>query len=357
MATPAEKVKDEEQQGASPQHSFRPLKSKFPDFHRSNDWTKYKLQLNYFFKLNELEEDSHKHTHLLGLCGSELFEQILTLCSPSLPDDLSYADIIELLDTRYTSPQTVLMSRHLFFSANRLPTESASEFMDLLRKLASSCNFTGITADDILCSKFILGLGDSLIQEKLLSSKVIEVAEILNSAIAYEQARSEAVVVKNTLTAHYSAVPHQVNSQGSNAVHGSNTVSKLYKRRFQRNPNSNSSSTSSTGNRLPQGKPKTPCRHCGAMHFHNACQYKDATCYCCGQKGHIQPICPNKSEQKARSKKAVKKIDSNHRPKARSSDDEVCALQDHVPKRFYVTVNLASTPVRMQIDSGATVCH
>src|SRR5258706_15017692 len=115
MATDGEDVKVEEQQGPSSQHSFRPLKGRFPEFHRNNDWTKYKLQLNYFFKLNELEEDSHKHTHLLGLCGSELFEQILTLCSPRLPDDLTYEDIIELLDNRYTSPQTVLMSRHLFF--------------------------------------------------------------------------------------------------------------------------------------------------------------------------------------------------------------------------------------------------
>jgi len=344
-----EAKKPEQQEPISPP-SYRPLKGKFPDFHKNEDWNKYKMKIDYFFKLNALTEDEDKHTHFLGLCGSELFDQTLTLCSPRVPDEFSYEDIVKLLDKRYASPQTVLMSRHLFFSANRLSTESASEYMDRLRKLAAPCNFTGITSDDILCSKFILGFGDSSIQEKLLSSKDIKVEEILNSAIAYEQARTEAVVVKNTLSVHSSAIPQQVNSQGSNSPVSSSTVSKLSRPKFQPN-NSNSSSSRS---RFSPNKPKTPCRICGAMHFHNACQFKNASCYRCGQKGHIQPVCPNKADQKSkpRPKKSVKQIDSHSRSNV---DEEVCVLDDQAPKRFYVTVNLASTPVRMQIDSGATV--
>ncbi|UYV61011.1 K02A2.6-like [Cordylochernes scorpioides] len=204
------------------------------------------------FLILEEAGDEKKKAYLLTLMGSKTYGVLKNLCSPILPKDKTFDNLINILKRHFSPKRSIVVERFIFFKRMQLKEESISDYLVEIKRLASSCNF-GNFLEDSLRDKMVCGLYNAKIQNRILSEGDISLAKVIEIALSMEAAE------KNTKLFHLEQ--------------GEDCVDKL---RMERKVESN----------FQNGK----CKHCGKQHK-ELCRFKEAICFKCNKKGHIASIC------------------------------------------------------------------
>ena len=130
---------------------------------------------------------SRKKAIFLAEVSPEVYSVLSSLLSPEKPKDTSLADIVQTLKNHYDpAPLEITESFH-FSMQNQQTDESISNYIVALKKLLIHCNY-GEFLNRALWDRFVCGLNNVKIQNKLLNTSSLTFDTACNIAISMELA-------------------------------------------------------------------------------------------------------------------------------------------------------------------------
>ncbi|KAK8786808.1 hypothetical protein V5799_023413 [Amblyomma americanum] len=109
------------------------------------NWSSWIQRLTFYFVANDVSNEAKKSALLLTLCGTDTFETACALVAPKTPEEVSYQNLVTLLQKHFDSRPSELYSRCVFERRDQLPEESISSYVAALGGLTADCNFGGLT--------------------------------------------------------------------------------------------------------------------------------------------------------------------------------------------------------------------
>ena len=216
--------------------------------------TAYLERFQMFVLANSIADDRLVPT-LLTVVGFTHYTLIRGLVSPELPKDKSFDELVDILKKHY-DPEPIIIAKRFHFYERRLkPTESITNYLATLRRLASQCVF-GTFLSDALQDKLVCGMHSENTQKVLLTKAKL----ILEKAVEISQGMEAATQQSKEL------------NKGS---HRSSSVLTV------------------------QTPGKTCCRCGRGNHSKHECKFRNATCHKWGKVGHIAPVCRSKTSGKS----------------------------------------------------------
>ena len=106
------------------------------DPRNGEEWTHYVERLEYYFFANGIQAAEKKRAVLISVMGSQAYKLLRTLISPSLPNEKSFSQLVEVLKNHYNPKPSEIIQRFHFNSRVRKPGEPISTYLAELRALA-----------------------------------------------------------------------------------------------------------------------------------------------------------------------------------------------------------------------------
>jgi len=295
-------------------------------------WECYFERFGQFILINDIAEDKQVPC-LLAMIGPVTYNLLRNLLHPTKPGDKPLVDIDTAMTEHFTAKRIVIAERFRFYAAHQKEGEAVSSYVARLKDLAKFCNFD-TTLTDMLRDKFVCGLRNGSLQQKLLANDKLTFALAQQMALNDECARKEVAQLQGkTVESRFTAV-HALGSK----------------------PKPTAKSTPSNEGRGFDKK----CSHCGRKnHAAKDCKFRTAICHKCDQKGHIAPICPTKGKS---SDSAVHQMSELYLSSDEDDfEDGACGgvtiysmkSQQEDDEPFYVTVQVGGQQLRMEIDTGS----
>ena len=154
-------------------------------------WRKWKRAFEYYAEGKGLENTRKKTSQLLHFAGMEVQDIFEDIADPNPGADQDpYAVCIRKLDHHFRAEENVPFERHVFRQLAPNEGEAVDKFLVRLRQQARHCNF-GTSLDDNLRDQLIEKLTDMELKRKLLETRNITLAEVLEKARASEAARQQ----------------------------------------------------------------------------------------------------------------------------------------------------------------------
>ena len=107
--------------------------------------------------------------------------------APALPQDKTFADLVEVLKRHFEPQSLVIAERFHFHKRSQALRESVANFMEELRKLSTHCEF-GDHLDEALRDRRVCGIRDTDTQRKLLTVALLTLTKALEIAQGTEAA-------------------------------------------------------------------------------------------------------------------------------------------------------------------------
>ena len=111
----------------------------------------------------------------LAVIGPDPYKLLKNLCGPDNPNTKTFTRLTQLLQRHYEPAPIVIAERHKFWTASQGESESVSEFVVRLKKLASSCSFIEFLSQ---------ALRDRLVSElhsKMSTSPPVDILQLTSS--------------------------------------------------------------------------------------------------------------------------------------------------------------------------------
>ena len=140
----------------------------------------YLERVDLCFAANEIADD--KVTVFLSSFGSATYSLLRDLAAPTKPAEKSMDELAKLLKDHYNPTPPVIAERYNFHTHAQEATELVSEYVAVLRKLATHCDFQAFLTQ-ALRDRYVCGLYNSSMQTKLLAEsnltldRAVEIAE------------------------------------------------------------------------------------------------------------------------------------------------------------------------------------
>ena len=201
-----------------------------------------------------------KRARFLTEVGTEVYSTLSSLLAPTKPKDTPIVDIVRVLEKHYNpKPLEIAQSFH-FGTRNQKSGESVGDYVLALKRLAVHCNY-GEFLDRALRDRFVCGLSNPKIQNKLLNTEDLTFEKACRIAKAMEMAE------RNTQAFHPT-------------ISESPQVNQLT---AQDNKNTN----------------HEQCFRCsGNNHSGQSCKFKSAKRYRRSKIGHLAFVCRGKNERR-----------------------------------------------------------
>ncbi|XP_035806354.2 uncharacterized protein K02A2.6-like [Amphiprion ocellaris] len=285
---------------------------------RDGDWIEYVERLEHFFLANDIDNEGKKRSILLSVCGAKTYKLIRNLATPRKPGDLSFKELVTLVQNHHCPKPSVIVQRFKFHTHSRKLGVSVAAFVAELRQLSEHCEF-GSVLDDMLRDRLVCGIND----DGMLGETALNFKKALDIAQAMETAANN---TKDIQKANNGVQP--------TAVH---RLSKEKKDKPQKS---------------------VECYRCGGAHFANDCGFKDTVCHNCKKKGHIAKKCRGRAKDKQKKEWKMKpKWDSHHLQS--EAPEEECAfnmfnLKEPRAEPICATLQVNGKELQMEVDTGAS---
>ena len=291
------------------------------DVSNPTKWKRYLQSMKIYFSSNgvNLLPPDRQRDIFIGVAGEDVIDRINGLLHPKTFEDVSLKEIEDALSKSFMPKESVIINRFNFLNRGQNEDESITDFAAALRKLSNCCKFDTML-DSLLRDKFVVGLNDSSIRERLFQQRDnLPFDEAIEIATSYELA------VKRSRHVTFSASNKEVHKV-SNAK-----LSSAYK-----------------------------CFSCGANHLRSSCPHLKSKCHSCGLEGHIAKVCkkkPSNFKPNSRSR-------SHSRPNNRSARSHSNDVQNSIHtlnqvsssnSRYWANISINSLKIKMEIDSGSPV--
>lgn len=308
---------------------------------KAQTWEEYSEILEQFFVANEIEDEGKQRAILISVVGPQTYSTMRNLLSPIKPSEKTYQELITLLKNHFNPQPSEIVQRFKFDSRTKKPTETVTEYVAELRRLAQDCNY-GTTLDQMLRDRLVCGIEEDRVQRRLLSEPNLTFETAFKIALASEAAN------KNVLDLHSKSNIQTCNSVRFKARKPSHEI--------REEPG--------------EQKEAKACYRChGKSHMPNECRFKKDTCYVCGKIGHIARACRNKGKQRGRDVtekrgksmrpyKAFNVSESNYDSDEAEETFTLACVKTESEKKvkpFTVELQVEDRPVVFEIDTGCSV--
>ncbi|KAK3880809.1 hypothetical protein Pcinc_014730 [Petrolisthes cinctipes] len=205
------------------------------------------------------QENQNKLSLLINFISPRIYETI-SECT-------TYNSAIDNLKSQYMKPTNAVFARHRLATRRQQSGESLDEYLQALKSLSKDCVFKAVTAtqhcEESIRDAFISGLQSSLIRQRLLEKKTLDLATAVDQARALDSAQKNSDL--------YSATqPSRVLSAATQ-----DTVGEVYVE-------------SPPIVAVVKGK----CFFCGnSRHPRARCPARESICHKCQKKGHFAKVC------------------------------------------------------------------
>ncbi|XP_049937953.1 uncharacterized protein LOC126412411 isoform X2 [Schistocerca serialis cubense] len=263
-----------------PQHAVAPP---FRNFQADVEtWTEWSRQFGFHRAAYRIQ-GNERQPHLLACVGVQTYHVIVKLFPRRDVATLSYEEILSALDAYFKETVNVVAKRYTFFRTKRMASQTNREWVATLQGLTRDCAFEcecGLPySDTIVRDAIAQNVSDFRIREqilKLVNPSLQQVIGILDrqDTLNFAQesfATSPAVCNINRPTGH-AARP---------GILPSHTSAQLPPR-------------SKPGVLRQHTNAVKSCLWCATRHAREHCPSRQAICYFCNKKGHIQSVCQKK---------------------------------------------------------------
>ena len=107
---------------------------------KSEKFDDYADRFKAYVAANNIDDDK-KVNVFLAVIGPDAYKLLKNLCDPENPNAKTFTRLTQLLQRHYEPAPIVIAERHKFWTASQGDSESVSEFVVRLKKLASTCSF------------------------------------------------------------------------------------------------------------------------------------------------------------------------------------------------------------------------
>ena len=243
----------------------------------AESFTEWVERLEQWFIANDVTAAAKKRALLLSNIGARGYKLLRSL-SQNNPTNKSYSELKQLMMEHLHPKPNEIAQRYLFFKRDRRGGESVKDYVAELRKLSEHCNF-GNNLQESLRDRFVCGLNDEKVQQRLLATNELTLKLAVDTATAMEAAARSAKQIHNRNT-HTSA-----GEEGS--VHKVSPKNHFKARKGQGSQNAD----------------RKECFRCGSFyHLADACPKKYQECYKCKTVGHTQAKCRKQDRNKKQGK-------------------------------------------------------
>nr|XP_054759939.1 uncharacterized protein K02A2.6-like [Lytechinus pictus] len=278
-------------------------------------FTSYVERMELFFMANNIVETSQnaefvkerKKAILLTEIGTKIYVTLANLLARSKPKDATFDDIIDKLKNHFDPKPLEIAESYKFGTRNQKQGETVGEFIIALKNLSLHCNY-GSFLNRALRDRFVCGLADERIQNKLLNTQDLDFDKACQIALSMEMASRNARELRSVHNAG------SVNSQ------------KSYTRKAK--------PTSREGKPKPsnaESKKHGNCYRCNSRnHPPQECPFKGSQCFKCEMKGHIAKACKsNRGKASVPSKGKSRRTGGNAEVHALDETDDLEKSMQH----------------------------
>ncbi|XP_073965286.1 uncharacterized protein [Choristoneura fumiferana] len=197
----------------------------------SAEWQKWKKSCKIYFEACEINKKEKKVQlniilHIIGEKCREVYEQF--------NEEIQTVDqLLKRFDDYFIPKKNLAVERHRFFTRNQKELESTEQYVFELNKIASKYEFKDLQ-DDLVCSKFICGVKDMGLSERLLREPDVTLKKAIDLCKLVEISRMQAQNMKTDSGDHHSI--HEI-SQDTHGIEPGTRDVHLVNRRPARSYN------------------------------------------------------------------------------------------------------------------------
>ena len=133
--------------------------------------------VDLYFTANETPEDK-KVPVFLNTIGRKTYTLLRDLVDPDLPSTKLLEQLKQCLKSHFEPKVIVVAERFYFHQRNQGPTETITDYVAELRRLAKSCQFSKFL-NESLRDRFVCGLHNTAIQKRLLTESDLKLSQAI----------------------------------------------------------------------------------------------------------------------------------------------------------------------------------
>ena len=316
-----------------------PLKMKD---NKTEEWKLFRQLWDNYVVITELKkkEKQYQRAVFLNTVGTEGLRLFNTLNFKTLQDgtkeDENDVDlIIKKIDTIIVGETNETYERYVFNRREQGSTETVEEYVTALRDLARTCNFCDCLHDSLIRDRLVLGIKDQNTRKLLLQKKKLTLSNAVEICRSAEATTQQLRDLGEDPTVHVHAVK----------------PSNFKTRMSRQGPKHNKLKSKGSSN----SKDKViKCKFCGKMHkpTREECPAYGKLCNECRRMNHFASCCSRKGQVKMVEERESKSDDTET-----ESVDVVESINttSHKKSGIYAEMLIGETPIKFQVDCGATV--
>lgn len=129
-------------------------------------WSAYIRRVEQFITLNEIKADLQVAT-LVTLVGEATYDLMCDLCAPVNPENKSFKELVQIVGDHLEPKRSEIAERHVYRLRRQRAGENLSDYLQVLKHLASTCNFKS-SLEENLRDQFVSGLASDELRSRLL---------------------------------------------------------------------------------------------------------------------------------------------------------------------------------------------
>ena len=267
--------------------------------------------------------------------GPEALYQMTRAEYKTEPDNIAVKDLIRLFNEFFLPKRNTYHNRGEFFWTKQTETETPEDFWRRLIEIEKECAFEGITAEDLLISKFMTAITDTKLRDKLMKEKKLELKKTIEmiKQNTYERKNRKNTIPEALITSREKEIKEE-------------PIQKM--ERFGTRPK----------NRTTNEK---PCKFCNAPNWNptHKCPALDKLCNNCGKKGHFARVCRQKDNYRRNVQNVTEEITAigGESDESETSIYRIEEINRITDKNKYLTAKVKVNGIEKEfrVDTGSPI--
>uniref|UniRef100_A0A914HA85 RNA-directed DNA polymerase n=1 Tax=Globodera rostochiensis TaxID=31243 RepID=A0A914HA85_GLORO len=285
---------------------------------------------------------------LLGKMADEEYSKYRDSVSPTLPDQIKWAETLTNLKELFAETRSLFVRRYDCFKIRQQPRQDITSLVALINASCENANLS-LTKEELKCIILVIALRDENHDLRQKCLKMLEDSRKTGTAITLKKVEEELRTIQLVKESALSLMSPPV---ATNAIRarpqqwrGSKIKPHLQQHGEQRSHNQQSGSISTEKGKPFRGPPTHPCGSCGlSNHWRAECRLKDAICSKCQRKGHIAKVCRQTANAPPRKNRSFLSI---------GVKTHLMAMGTTQPRYWKILITINGVQNRMNVDTGA----